>query len=369
MEGAFYNQSTFWTPEMAMALDADVQALEFGYSTLPLIPQVHHQDPILGIDAMVQNFYEGPKKCDCCPNWVEKPPTQMPEAARERYDHASVRVYKRKDHGSGSGTVGGLVATTDDIVEIQSRFTIDLIRPVLAEVGRLAPEKDKIKFEAPFRDLYFAHLKIMQLAQKYDVGSEEQKHLNVLIDVMNGLFATTSAEVSDLLSRRSISFKYIWALFPKDMIVYSKEDEVDRLYQVSAIEYHPPFEAKLKDNQRAEPAKGGYWIIHCCYFDFDGRNFGTRVKSFYERSFEGVRRIRTLKAYPIGYHGDLNLEKALIERGRKVLDLQDMYHCEHDAVADAAYPIDDDDDDDDDIPRRSSYHVRATGQALGNDES
>jgi hypothetical protein len=319
----------------------------YGLSTLPQIPVVEMEDRILGVNPLVQTFYEGPKKCDCCANWVEKPPTQMPEVAKDRYDQASVKVYKKKDHKSSSSTMGGLVSLKDETVEIQSQEIADLIRPILAEVGRLAPEKDKITFEFPFRDLYFAHPKILQLSRKYHAGSNERQHLDVLVEVMEGLFSKTSAEVKDLLARKTISYKYLWTLFPKGIIVYGREDGMDRLYEVIDVEHHSP----PKDKTR-----GGYLKVKCQYFIFDGINFCTGERYWLISDFLDVRHISRLLVYPVGYHSDPKLEKRLAERGKRVLDFQDIVHCEYDGVAEAAYWP----EDDEDLP--SSYHNRVCSQ-------
>lgn len=311
-----------------------------GISTLPQVPIVEMENPVVGVNPLVQTFYEGPKKCGCCANWVEKPPTQMPENAKERYDQASVRVYKKKDHESGSSTIGGLVSLKDDTIEIQSQTIIDLIRPILAEVGRLAPDKEKIKFESPFKDLYFAHPKIVQLSRNYHADSNERQHLDVLVEVMEGALSKTSAEVKNLLVRKTISFQYLWTLFPKDIIVYSREDNTDRLYQVVDVKY--------QDSSDKIPES--FWMIECRYFAFDGINFGTRARTWPIYNFNNVQRISSLYVYPVGYHSDLKLEQRLAQRGESVLNFQDLSQCEYNGVAHTAYGP----EDDQDVP----YHRR-----------
>ena len=316
------------------------------FSVFPTIPQVDFEhNHALGESAHIQTFHEGPKKCDCCPNWVEKPPTELPETAKEQYDKASVRLFRRKDHGSDYGTIGGLVSQRDDAVEIQSRIIVDLIRPILAEVGRLAPENDKIKFKAPFRDLYFAHAKILRLAQRHAPESMEGRHLKVLVDTMEKLFQTTSREVDDLLRRNTISYKYIWALFPKDLIVYSRVNDHDRLYQVVDVEESIP----AKDST-SSPS----WRIECRFLRFDGTNFGQRTKVFLIYKYTHVKRVTSLTVYPLGCHKEQPLiEQKQLERGRRILEFQYMTQCEHEGIADALYDF----DEDLELPWNYSHHV------------
>lgn len=67
-----------------------------GISTLPQVPIVEMENPVFGVNPLLQTFYEGPKKCDCCANWVEKPPTQMPENAKERYDKHLLKSTRKR---------------------------------------------------------------------------------------------------------------------------------------------------------------------------------------------------------------------------------------------------------------------------------
>ena len=162
--------------------------------TCPMIPAtslIDYKYQDLGANPVVQTFYEGPSKCDCCPNWIEKAPIELPEAAKERYDHASVRLYKKKDHNPHVARIGGLVAVKDDILELQDLLLIKFIRPILAEVGFLAPQRAKITFKAPFRELYFAHPKIVQAAAKLPTGSEVRTHVENLVATIEEIFSDT----------------------------------------------------------------------------------------------------------------------------------------------------------------------------------
>jgi hypothetical protein len=151
------------------------------YPMRPAIPPINYESQNLGAKPLVQVFYEGPSKCDCCPNWIEKPPVQLPEAAKERYDQACVRRYKKKDHKSHSAGIGGLAAVKDHILELQGSLLIYFVTPILAEVGFLAPRKDKITFEAPFPGLYFSYLKIFDAAGALPSNDDARSHVHVLV--------------------------------------------------------------------------------------------------------------------------------------------------------------------------------------------
>ena len=288
-----------------------------------------------GSEPTVQIFYEGPERCDCCINWIEKPPTQMPESERNRYDQAAICVYKRKDHQSDTARIGGIIDIKDEKVIIQSRFLIDLIRPALVACGFPVPKEGDLEFKNPFKELYFAHSRILKTGQQLPPNSDEQKHVNLLISVMNSLFTKTSASVSRMLSKRMITYAYLWTLFPKNMVVYSKQQEQDRLYQI--VEAGPRYsQYKTKPNHEG----GGYerteqgFAIQLRQLAFDGTNFGILEHTVLIEIYEGERPINRLIVYPVGFHTDKDrLEQNMTSRGSKVLDFQTIVHCEFEGSA------------------------------------
>jgi hypothetical protein len=49
---------------------------------------------LLGKDAVIKNFYEGPGSAPPgITNWVENMPTQVPETAQEKYDRAAIQIF------------------------------------------------------------------------------------------------------------------------------------------------------------------------------------------------------------------------------------------------------------------------------------
>ncbi|KAL8726958.1 MAG: hypothetical protein Q9166_006379 [cf. Caloplaca sp. 2 TL-2023] len=187
-----------------------------------------------GNNPLIQTFYKGPPRCKCCINWVEKQPAQIPEATKERYEQAAIRIYKRK---GGDKTYGGIFGQQIEEIEIQSPVIIKAIQPLLAEVGLPVYEKRKgLLISRPFRELYFARSKILRLVQQHEPGSEERTHLDICGQTLDELFADVSKEVTQLNAKEMTTCKWLWTLFPKDMILYSRVDNQDRLYQVIYVE-------------------------------------------------------------------------------------------------------------------------------------
>ena len=307
---------------------------DFGYNydiqaiTIPVIPQVAElEQRSLNQDDLVKTFYEGPKKSkdpeDDTINWVEKEPVQVPEAVEDRYNQAAIRVYKQKDR-SAEKTFGGVTAMRVEFIKIQSVLLIDAIESILADVGLRPADKSNVTIKRPFKELYFAYPSISALAQRQHPYTDLGTHLNVFLKVMDELLSEMSQAISRLQTRKEISYEYLWTLFPKDIIVYSRVDDQDRLFQVTEVNRYTG-------------------SVACQYVRFDGTTFGMSRTTLYTGYFAGARRISELSVYPIGFHTDANLEKRLAERGRQVLDYQDVCYREYSGVGKAEWYDEDDD--------------------------
>ena len=303
-------------------MDAGLDMMSPAYLMKPAVPSISYEYQDLGANPIVQTFYEGPSKCKCCTNWIEKPPLQLPEAAKERYDEASIRLYKKIDHNSHSARVGGIVAMRDHVLELQGHLLISFVRPFLTEVGFLAPQKDKIEFKAPFRELYFAYPKIKHAGLRLPSMSDLHRHINVLVDTIDEIFSGTVKQLADLLSRATITFELLWTLFPKDQLVFRSDPRYRHAFQVAETEYH---NASLKD--------ATYFRIKCRSCMFDGTNFGYTYSQANVCKFDGVRRISSLNIYPLGFHSNRNLGNEYLLRGQKVIDVQDMTYCNYNGPA------------------------------------
>ena len=303
-----------------------------------MVPQIAEVEPrVLRQDALVQTFYEGPKKHNDKDkgtiNWVEKQPIQVPEAVKDRYDQAAIRIYKKKDR-TAEKTFGGVTAMRVDFIQIQSLLIIDAIESILADVGLRPADKSKVRIDHPFKELYFAYSSISALAQRQHLHTDLGIHLNVLLKVMDELLSGMSQAISALQAKKEISYEYLWTIFPKDIIVYSREDGQDRLYQVVDINRYSG-------------------SVPCQYVRFDGTIFGMARTGLFIPHFLGARSISDLPVYPIGFHPDPNLEKRLAERGRQVLDFQDICYREYSGIGKAEWY-----DEHGDL-ETAKYHVRA----------
>ncbi|KAL1853102.1 hypothetical protein Daus18300_011930 [Diaporthe australafricana] len=292
----------------------------FSVYTLPPLPAVNAVDTVIGEKVAVQRFYEGPPTCKCCKNWVERPPNQMPEEAKEKYDGAAIRIYTGKDHVEE--THGGLKELKVQFIIIQSPIIRKEIAPILEKAGLIGvPVGDakELKIKAPFKDLFFTHPQLVELCHSHEAGSLERQHLQLLVDVMEDLFHRTTARVSELHEKGLMEFEHTWTMFPRGIIVHSRISGLDQLFQVE--------EARMR---------GPDCRIECRYVRFDGRKFGKAKRVLFIKEFQNTRRIRDLEVYPIGFHADAKRwEARLIERGSRLLEFNKMSYVQHHGPAKA----------------------------------
>lgn len=310
------------------------------YLTLPPLPAVNAAHTVIGERPTVQKFYEGPNTCHCCTNWVERPPNQMPEEAKEKYDGAAIRIYTGKDHGEA--THGGLKELKVQFIKIQSPIIRKEISPILEKSGVIGVpvgEDKELKIEAPFKELFFNHSQLVELCSSHEAGSLEQQHLQLLTQVMEDLFHRTTVRVSELHEKGLMEFEHAWTLFPHGIIVCSKIGGLDALFQVE--------DARI-DRKSCR--------IECHHIRFDGRRFGKAKTVLSIRKFQKTKRVRDLKVYPISFHADAKgLETRLVERGSRLLEFNKMSYVHHHGPAErcrqhyssiSQYPDDGDNDSD-----------------------
>ena len=303
----------------------------------------------IGNEPEIQTFYEGPEKIKDVINWVEKIPTQMPENVQERYSNVAIRVYKRKDRDDKRKNYGGLTALKFHCVEIQSPIIIAAIEPILAGNGMVIPDNNLIAFHPPFQELYFAHTKIFDLAKRSEV--EERQHLDLLIRIMEELFEEIMPRVAQLHATKRITFSLIWTILPKDILLYSHVDGQDRIYQLN--------KATLTTDS-VYPL----WHLQVRYIQFNGTRFGWATTYMTIPKFRGAKPISTLSIYPVGYHSDRSLEKRLLERGKKVLDFQDVRYRGYNGIA-----LDTSGEEDDEVQDKDTVgypYVRTTKSCTSN---
>lgn len=130
------------------------------------------------------------------------------ERGPEKYEKAAIRIYKCKDHhghdanGPKPSVVGGLTAIMISYIEIQSPIIRREVGPILTEGGLETLSTETIKISQPFKELYFAHSRILDILKRQEPGTKEKEHMQVLVDVLEEIFAEVIPEVSSLFAEK-----------------------------------------------------------------------------------------------------------------------------------------------------------------------
>lgn len=124
-----------------------------------------------------------------------------------------------------------------------------------------------------------------------------------------------------LIEAGNITFDLLWTLFRSDEIVYTSTYSVldePRAFKVDHV------------TKGSSCVKGTWYEIQGRYIDFDGKAFGLGNITVKIDSFKGPKRLNSLPCYPIKYHKDCeNVQKQLIERGKKFVTLAGMNYKSH----------------------------------------
>ncbi|KAJ8130157.1 hypothetical protein O1611_g3473 [Lasiodiplodia mahajangana] len=317
----------------------------FQLFTCPPLPNIRLPENYTGGDVFIQTFFEGPATCQCCKNWVEKEPNEIPPEVKKKYAGAAIVLYKSKDHTSS--TLGGLKRYNVQTVDIQSPVIQSIIAPILAEMN-VYYQPHHFAVQAPFKELFFGHSQILDLYEGLEEESEAKVHLKLLIEVMDSLFKDLSYKMKTFQDSGVIESTCLWAIFPRRMIVYSCIDGLDRALEVLSMDS---------------------WTLRCRHVEYDGSNFGYAQVTIVLEFFTGTRHVRELKAYPFSFHSDADeLREKLFKRGQKALRFQDMSLCtnvENVSVSrQVEYDSDDSDDSDEGQSRHKSHKVHVGGRVV-----
>lgn len=151
------------------------------------------------------------------------------------------------------------------------------------------------------------------------------KHLKVMVRWLDKDFAETKKTLYPMLENNQITYDLLWALFKPNEIAYTStygDNEEGRAFRMD-------FSTKESSFMR-----GSWYNIEGKYLEYDGKVFGLGTIHAEVASFQGVRKISSLECYPLQYHKNPDkLREALIERGKKFVQLQGMSYKYHKGMA------------------------------------
>lgn len=154
---------------------------------------------------------------------------------------------------------------------------------------------------------------------------DKRKQLKVLVKYLDKDYAKIKNSLYPMLKSGIITFDFLWALWKPNTLVYSTSDDTGddpRVFKVS-------FAGKA-----STLLSGSWYFVEGKCLEFDGKKFGHGTLAQEVQEFQGTRKITSLPVYPLKYHKDeLNVRQALIERGKKFVELAGAHFKAYSGVA------------------------------------
>ncbi|KAF6829355.1 Vacuolar protein sorting-associated protein 4B [Colletotrichum plurivorum] len=276
------------------------------------------KDPTFGIDATVKTLYEGKDSCNGYYDWVDYPPKQISKKAAAQAQRPAIMVYKIKD--LAKPVVGGRFSLTYHQMTVQNPALVAALEPILKKEDMHLDVTDTVTFTSPFRPLFFCYEEILDL-YKTTGDASLKGYLQILVQTLDSMLGETRERKRRLQASGLINFQLAWTYFPKNTIVYSYTRNAEML-------------CKVKDTSYEQTPCGMVLLIECQVLAFNGDAFVWVDRTLVIRQFTGNKPITDLDHYPLQFHHDEPaVQERLLERGKRVLDLQGLVYCSYNGIA------------------------------------
>jgi hypothetical protein len=250
---------------------------------------------------VVQDFYEGPRTCQCCINWVEGVPKGLEEELTPEphdEDEGCPILVRRIVSGGGSRLY------KVHSIEIHSAPLRALLVDVFSGYDSLLRGFKHLTFLAPFRP-FFWRWNQFERAIKEQEDESLLKSLKTLRRIVKSELGNVFTSNKEMLEHKVVFSNLVWTLFKPGDLVYSKLDGNDQFFRLQYIETH-----------------GGLTSLHCQYIDYNGHDFGVVSRLVEIGSFLGTRKITDLEVIPASFLDDFEgMKKRMIQRGRRFQEL------------------------------------------------
>ncbi|KAL3296081.1 TOB3 (member of AAA-ATPase family) [Colletotrichum asianum] len=257
-------------------------------------------------NAIVQDLYEGPKKCQCCINWMTECLHGVDLAALEKDesddDESSPIIVRRR---VTPGKAGSLV--TIHSIDIRHAATRKVLIDIFKPYDGIVHDLKYLAFLAPFHQ-FFWRWEAFEKAIADEEDEQVKRILTILRSIVKRELAGAFAVSKELISHGMITYDYLWTLFaPGELVYLNCRFDGDRFFVLQGY------------TNNTDPSKVELWLN---YVNCNGDDFGVAVHSECIPRFRGTRPINSLRLYPAKYHDEFHgLQKRLIERGRKFASL------------------------------------------------
>lgn len=201
-------------------------------------------------------------------------------------------------------------------ITVQSPLIKKVLEGAFEGYEGLNTQLKQLTFKAPFHPFYYRWHRLEKLRQD-EQDQDTKNHLDLLYAILSKEIVPHIEVMEDLTKNKVINFDYLWTIFSPGMEVYTKIDGHDRIIL-------------LRDSRYGANMSGEYFSLECRYIDCDGSRFGYVETSLEINSFDGVKKLVDLDAFPSHLHPDVEgLVGRLHTRGDKLEQLNGFNHMSY----------------------------------------
>ncbi|SPO00368.1 uncharacterized protein DNG_03213 [Cephalotrichum gorgonifer] len=282
----------------------------------PVHREAQRPDDVSGLSCivekstLVQNLYEGPRKCQCCINWVD----HLPDNAdiEEENDEDGFPLVVRYSISRGEDTSRISIHSID----IRDSATREALFSVFDGFDNINPSINYLIFEAPFMPFFYRWEQFEKA-----IESCTAPHTKEVLAQLHAIVKTELAEAfaisAELIKNGVISYPYLWTVFrPGEILCQDAPVGGPRLYYLESTVIHAKLPAEFQ--------------LLVQFVDYGAGYFGLGSTDFSIWPFRGTKKITDLPVYPLRFRPDLAaVKQTAISRGRQFHALAGVHYKEY----------------------------------------
>jgi len=284
-------------------------------------PPPHHapkaitKKNVTGLRPEAKTLYEGPRKCGCCVNWVEKPPADAHTAMKSLGEHGDYALLlRRTPHGQDR-------AWSIQSLMIYSPYIMQMLRTALKDYPGIALGLDQLAISAPFEPLLH-RWSLIDEGLKEEDDLKARNHFNLFRQVIEPELKAHLKARDECEQHAVIPFASVWTIFKPGELVWWEADGqgvVGRMVEASFT----------KTMTGAD-----LYRLTCEQVDWNGETFGIQRTTKKINFFEGTRPVIGLPVLPLRYKPDGDgIRSRCLDRGRKFEVLRGYHFKAYDGAA------------------------------------
>lgn len=254
---------------------------------------------VTGLRSEVKTLYEGPRKCVCCVNWVEKPPADAHAAMKSSGEHGDYALLVRRTaHGKDR-------AWRIQSMMIYSPYIMEMLRTTLDRYPGIALALDQLSIDAPFKAFLHRWDAIVEALQKDD-DLKARNHYNLFRQVIEPELKPHLKARDECEEHAVIPYGSMWTIFKPNELVWWEAEGQSNIGRMTEAHYSN------------DPLGLEFFSLTCEQVEWSGENFGITKTFMNIHSFEGTRPVLSLPVVPVRFKPNTDgLYHQHLSRGRK----------------------------------------------------